>query len=296
MYFLDRGYLRKSPNPLRTQGRGDPRRKNRDFSDDRPLYGWRCQEFPADAPGGQLLERTCGSAIWATLVEVSICSTRHWIRGQPWDKHLNAKPIVIDSRITSPLDPSPRGGQCTGLLRLWDDVLVRYSPARHQRGWKHAGDFRPCRRRELVPRLITAASPIFQPALCISSCSPPFSGPFQRNPLVINTPALKAGWKRIRAAPARRRRASDDATKPLSLGRQMTFPELAFTVAAEPRVPADKADYGSTFERLARHARCICGVSQATSSASSLPTRVKPRSIASPQSDVGTPRELPGWV
>jgi hypothetical protein len=28
-------------------------------------------------------------------------------------------------------------------------------------GWQHAGDFRACRRREIVPQLIAAATPIF---------------------------------------------------------------------------------------------------------------------------------------
>lgn len=76
--------------------------------------------------------------------------------------HLHARPVVIDLRTTTWFEPNLRGGQCTGLLRLWDDVQVRYSPAWRQTGFRHAGDFRPCRRRDIVKILITATTPIFQ--------------------------------------------------------------------------------------------------------------------------------------
>ncbi len=74
--------------------------------------------------------------------------------------HLKAKPVVIDLRTTTWFQPNLRGGQCTGLLRLWDDVQVRYSPAWRQTGFRHAGDFRPGRRQEIVKILITAATPL----------------------------------------------------------------------------------------------------------------------------------------
>ncbi len=75
--------------------------------------------------------------------------------------HLKAKPVVIDLTTTTWFEPDLRGGQCTGLLRLWDDVQIRYSPAWHQTGFRHAGDFRASRRRELVPHLIALASRCF---------------------------------------------------------------------------------------------------------------------------------------
>jgi hypothetical protein len=81
------------------------------------------------------------------------------------NRRLNAKPIVIDLRTTKWFDSDPPwiGTPWTGLLRPWGNgVQLRYTQHHRQAGWKHAGDFRPCRRRELVPQLIAAAMPIFE--------------------------------------------------------------------------------------------------------------------------------------
>jgi hypothetical protein len=43
------------------------------------------------------------------------------------------------------------------------DAVVRYTAAKKQKGWASAGDFRPCRRREVVDGLINLAAPIFHP-------------------------------------------------------------------------------------------------------------------------------------
>jgi hypothetical protein len=86
------------------------------------------------------------------------------------DRHLNARPVVIDLTRTTWFKPNLRSGQCTGLLRLWDGVLVRYSPAPRQVGWKHAGDFRPRRRREIAARLIELAEPLFTQKPLLAAC------------------------------------------------------------------------------------------------------------------------------
>ena len=79
--------------------------------------------------------------------------------------HLHAKPIVIDLRTTKWFDPDPPlyGDPWTGLLRPWNNgTQLRITQHPRQVCWKHAGDFRPCRRRELTPRLIAKARPIFE--------------------------------------------------------------------------------------------------------------------------------------
>lgn len=106
-----------------------------------------------------------GKDMWAGHL-ASIANERYLIdttldQANENNPHLHAKPIVIDLRATKWFDQDLRGGQCTGLLRLWDDVQVRYSPAWRQVGWKSAGDFLPSRRREIVPLLLKITAPIF---------------------------------------------------------------------------------------------------------------------------------------
>jgi hypothetical protein len=72
--------------------------------------------------------------------------------------HLGAVPCVIYLPDTEWGKPSHFPGYCwTGLLSLFPGATVRYSKIPRQNGWKHAGDFRPCRRKEIVERLIRLA-------------------------------------------------------------------------------------------------------------------------------------------
>jgi hypothetical protein len=73
-------------------------------------------------------------------------------------------PLVIDLRKTKWFDPDAlyRGLPWTAVLRPWPTARLsrRDTPCSTARvGWKHAGDFRPCRRKEIVEMLIGKAAP-----------------------------------------------------------------------------------------------------------------------------------------
>ena len=69
--------------------------------------------------------------------------------------HLHAQPIVIDLRTTKWFDPRSslaRGSRGLACCALWNNgTQVRYTQHHRQAGWKSAGDFRLCRRREVDP-------------------------------------------------------------------------------------------------------------------------------------------------
>jgi hypothetical protein len=72
------------------------------------------------------------------------------------------KPLVIDLRETKWFEPHPyRGTPWTGVLRPWPGIQARYTMFSHQNGWKHAGDFRPRRRKRIVASLIEKSTPLF---------------------------------------------------------------------------------------------------------------------------------------
>ena len=79
------------------------------------------------------------------------------------NRHLGARPLVIDLRETEWFKPDPPwiGEPWTGLLSLWPGVQVRITRFSRQNGWKNAGHYQPRRRKEVVEQLIKAAAPIF---------------------------------------------------------------------------------------------------------------------------------------
>jgi hypothetical protein len=73
------------------------------------------------------------------------------------------QPIVLDLRQTKWFKQNPpyRGTLWTGVLRPWPGIQARYTMFHRQNGWKHAGDFRSCRRKEMVALLIEKSTLLF---------------------------------------------------------------------------------------------------------------------------------------
>ena len=78
----------------------------------------------------------------------------------PW---LEVTPLVVDLTATDWFKPDVCSDyHCTNNMTPFSSgALIRYTKFHRQIGWRSAGDFRPRRRKELVPRLIAAARPIF---------------------------------------------------------------------------------------------------------------------------------------
>jgi len=81
--------------------------------------------------------------------------------------YLQVAPVVIylpHTRWYSDGAPIPNPDyHCTGNLPLFaSGSTVRYKKSHRQNGWKSAGDFQPCRRREIVKIFIEQAAPLFK--------------------------------------------------------------------------------------------------------------------------------------
>jgi hypothetical protein len=133
------------------------------FHDDRERYGCILGALPKgsrqsaatkDMWAGHLVSLVVGQYLVDTTLDQ--VNTKY-----PW---LKARPLVIDLHATKWNEPDPPFGcPWTGCLRPWPElpVTVRFTRYPRQNGWKYAGDYQPCRRKQIVPKLIEAARGVF---------------------------------------------------------------------------------------------------------------------------------------
>lgn len=114
--------------------------------------------------------KTAGEGAWhghlVSLVDHEYLIDTTLDQANDTEPKLRAEPVVIHLPTTDWFlceDPKSYRYHRTGNLSVfkWSDSTVRYAEHPRQNGFKYAGDFQACRRKDIVPTLIAMARETF---------------------------------------------------------------------------------------------------------------------------------------